>query len=101
MVAAHSPLEVLERAAVNELTPAQYRWVISPFVNVAEVMAGDDQRFLFGQALDQVQHAAARFRIEAMRRLVPDQQVRLVDQAGGDGQPSGHAVRESGNRITG
>ena len=84
LVAAHPALEVLKRAAVNEMAPAQHSRVIADLVDVAEIVAGNDERLFLGQRLDQVEHAAAGLRIEAVRRLVPDEQVRLVDEAGGD-----------------
>ena len=99
MIAAHAALEVLQRARVDELTPAQDGGVVADLVDVAQVVAGNDQRLVAAERLDQLEHAAAGLDVQAVRWLVPDQQVGFVDQAGGDGQAGRHAIGEAGDRL--
>src|SRR5262249_42711873 len=101
VVAAHAALEVLQRAEVDELAVAEDGGVVADLVDVGKVVAGDGQRFLAGKRLDPAEHAAAGFRVQAVGRLVPDEQVRLVDQAGGHGEAGGHAVGEAADPVAG
>src|SRR5262249_20746012 len=97
MIAPHPALEVLKRAAVDQLAATKYGGMIAGFVDVAEIMTRQNARLLAPQPLDHLEQAAPGLWIEAVRRLIPDQQLRLVNETGGDGQPSGHAVGKAGD----
>ena len=58
-------------------------------------VAGDQHRpALGGELLQQVADPADTFGVEAVDRLVKQQDPRVAEQGGGDAQPLGHAERE-------
>ena len=73
--------------------------MIAHLVDIAQIVARQDDRLLGRERLDQIQHRSAGFDVETERRFVPDQEIGFVDQAGGDGEASGHAVRKTGDRL--
>ena len=92
MVAAHATLEIVQRTAVNQLAMAQHGGVVANLVDIVEVVAGNDQGFFPAESFDQVEHAASGFGIQSVRWFIPDQQIRIVDEAGSHCQTSRHAV---------
>src|SRR5260221_12188130 len=73
--------------------------MVADLIDVVQIVAGENQRLLRGERLDQLQHAASSLDVEIVRRLIPDEQIGLVDQAGGDRQSSGHTGRKAVDRL--
>ena len=61
----------------------------------------DDRHALVGEAADEHAHVAHPGRVEAGRRLVEQQQLRVAQQRGGDAEPLAHAVRVAADPVAG
>ena len=70
-------------------------------LDLAEQVARNEQggAVRFGQAAEQGAHVANAFGIEAVGRLVEDQQPRAAEQGAGDRQPLAHAERIAADAL--
>src|SRR5207247_5274978 len=101
VVTAHAALQVLQTAEVDELPAAEDCRVVADLIDIAEIVAGEDECLLAAEVLDKLEHAAPGFGVEAVRGLIPDEQVGLVDEAGGHGEAGAHAVGETADLVAG
>src|SRR5579871_900477 len=82
-------------AAEDEFAIVQDAHMIADAVNVGEDMRGDHDRLGLAQFAQQIEGIFAPCRVEAGRRLVPDEEAGIVHQGGGDPQACGHAGGEA------
>ncbi len=102
LAAALSPVRSAKRSVEHDLAAAEHGQLVAEPADVGHAVRNEDRRLALGLAAkdDFVEQLAGR-EIHALSRLVEHQQLGIVDQGLGQGQPLEHAFAVGGDGFAG
>ena len=93
-------MQVGERALIHDAAGADDGDARAELLDLGEQMAGEeDGHAPAGQLLDQVAHVADAARVEAVRRLVEYEQLRVAQERGGEPESLPHSLRVAADLV--
>ena len=94
--------QLVHREVGQQPAAAEHDEVVGGVLHLAHQVAGDQHRpSLVGEVAQQLPHPADALRVQAVHRLVEQQDVGVAEQRGGDAEPLPHAQGEPAHPVVG